>query len=378
MQNQAFPLIDVEGDARERGRQHGAKAAERIHRSIEIYIGALDRYKFGRAEFQSLTAELADRMTAYDAEQVEEMRGMAEGAKVPFEHIILCNGRSELLGLAKRQQDGLPDACTAAVVLPEASADGVLMHGQNWDGMYEQADVCIVLRIRREDGPDILTFTEAGQMARNGFNTAGIAITGNNLESERDYLKIGVPLPMVRRKALATPHYAHAIMHVYGTPKSGSNNMTLSHIEGETIDIECAPDESFVLHPENGLMVHANHWENPSARARLIDRVAIESAARILTPDSFYRSNRVRKFLTPKVGKITFDDFKQAFMDKFGEPYSVLRSVLPNAAEGGTICTTATIVMRPAEGIMEVARLTAQNPHFTRYTLAPKSERAAA
>src|SRR5690606_23014083 len=94
--------------------------------------------------------------------------------------------RRELLMYARMQPDTLaPDGCTAAVVLPEMSADGVLMHGQNWDWRVECAQTCIVMHIVRDDGPDILVFTEAGQLARSGFNAAGIAITGNNLESDR-------------------------------------------------------------------------------------------------------------------------------------------------------------------------------------------------
>ena len=41
--------------------------------------------------------------------------------------------------------------------------------------------------LRRDDGPDLLTFTEAGALGRSGFNAAGIAITANYLRSDRDY-----------------------------------------------------------------------------------------------------------------------------------------------------------------------------------------------
>jgi hypothetical protein len=56
----------------------------------------------------------------------------------------------------------------------------------------------VVVRILRDDGPDLLTFTEAGGLARSGFNSAGIAITANYLESDRDYRELGIPLPFIR------------------------------------------------------------------------------------------------------------------------------------------------------------------------------------
>ena len=78
------------------------------------------------------------------------------------------------------------------------TADGVLLHGQNWDWRAECAETGVVLRIRREDGPDILTFTEAGGLARSGLDSAGIGLTANALECDRDYQRgAGVPLPFM-------------------------------------------------------------------------------------------------------------------------------------------------------------------------------------
>ena len=103
----------------------------------------------------------------------------------------------------------------------------------------------VVLRILNENGPDILTYTEAGMMARSGFNSAGVAITGNNLESDCDYSQVGVPLPMIRRKALECPYVAPAMHAVYTTPKTASNNMAVSHCDGIAVNFECAPSETF-------------------------------------------------------------------------------------------------------------------------------------
>src|SRR6202007_2163302 len=97
------------------------------------------------------------------------------------------------------------------VVLPEAAQSSCLVHAQNWDWKRECTETAVVLRIRRDDGPDILTFTEAGALARSGFNAAGIAITANYLESDRDYSRVGVPLALIRRKVLESPHLALAM-----------------------------------------------------------------------------------------------------------------------------------------------------------------------
>ena len=88
------------------------------------------------------------------------------------------------------------------------------------------------MRVRRDDGPDFLTIVEAGGLARCGMNAAGIAITANYLESERDFSQTGVPLALIRRKVLEQEHFAFAIKAVATTPKSCSNNMMLSTVAG--------------------------------------------------------------------------------------------------------------------------------------------------
>jgi isopenicillin-N N-acyltransferase-like protein len=221
----------------------------------------------------------------------------------------------------------------------------------------------LVLHVRREDGPDILTFTEAGGLARCGLNSAGIAITANYLESDRDYRDTGVPLALIRRKVLLEEHVALAMRTVYATPKSASNNMIVSHAGGIAIDFECAPDETFQVLPEAGLIVHANHFQSPVALGKLRD------TGIATTPDSLYRDIRVRDLLRPALGQLTIDQVKNALFDDFASPWSVCRPPRLNTANNLS-ATVAMVVMQPDVGIMDVAMLPALDRRFTRYSLA--------
>ncbi|WP_207540959.1 C45 family autoproteolytic acyltransferase/hydolase [Sabulicella rubraurantiaca] len=356
------PLIEVSGPPRERGRQYGEKAASRIRRGIEHYSEQLGADGLDWPAIRELAREFEPSVARFDADMLEEMRGIAEGADVEPAAILLLNARTEILKLAKRRRDPDPDGCTAVVVLPGIAAQGKLIQAQNWDWKAECAETAVVLKIRREDGPDVLTFTEAGGLARNGMNAAGISITANYLESDRDYRSAGVPLALIRRKALMEPMLALAMRTIYCTPKSASNNMTVSHAEGVCIDFECAPDESFQVHPENGLLVHANHWQSPVALSKLKDTGVVN------TPDSLYRDLRVRELLGGKRGRITPEDVKLALFDEFQWPWSVCRPPRPNLSNNLS-ATVAQVVMTPADGVMEVAMLPALNRNFTRYTL---------
>jgi isopenicillin-N N-acyltransferase-like protein len=356
------PLIEVSGPPRGRGRQYGEAAAPRIRRGIEHYADQLGADGLTREGIRSLAAEFAPLVDRFDPDMTEEMRGIAEGAGVDFADILLLNARTEILKLAKRRKDPDPDGCTGVVAMPSVTADGVLIHAQNWDWKAECAETAVVLKIRRDDGPDVMTFTEAGGLARSGFNAAGIAITANYLESDRDYRSTGVPLALIRRKVLMSPLLALAMQAVYCTPKSAANNMIVSHAGGIAIDFECAPDESFQVHPDNGLLVHANHWVSPVALSKLRD-TGIAS-----TPDSLYRDLRVRDLLAPGRGRITTDAVKAALFDDFQSPWSVCRPPRRNLSNNLS-ATVAQIVMVPERGVMEVAMLPALDRRFARYAL---------
>src|SRR5262245_24297935 len=94
-----FPLIEVSGPPRERGRQYGRQAAERIHRGARHYTAQLERAALDATAIRTLTQAYVPRMEAFDPAHVEEMRGIAEGAEVEFETIALLNARTEIVKL---------------------------------------------------------------------------------------------------------------------------------------------------------------------------------------------------------------------------------------------------------------------------------------
>ena len=376
------PLIEISGPPFDRGLSYGRQAAERIALGVAHYLRQLEPSQFGAAQLRQAVAEYLPLIEAFDADFVQEMRGIARGANTAFEEIVLLNARTELLQLARSraiaagtQSEDDPDGCTGVMVQPHASAAGQLIHAQNWDWKAECAKTCVVLKVRREHGPDVLTFTEAGALGRSGLNSVGIAITANYLECDRDGMHTGIPLALIRRKVLEQEHLALALRTVYTTRKSASNNMMLSHAEGIAIDFECAPDETFQVHPEQGLMVHANHWLSPVALAKLRE-TGIQS-----TPDSLYRDLRVQMLLRPGLARpgplITVDAVKAALFDSFGAPWSVCRPERPNASSSLS-ATVAMIVMQPALGLMEVALLPAHQRTFTAYRLEPSFKPMAA
>lgn len=363
-------LIEVSGAPFERGMQYGRLAAVEVTKAIAHYIAQVRHLKLRDKDLSNIVRQYLPAIESFDPRYIEEMRGIADGAAVEFEHVVMLNARTEILKLAahpdlraKLVGGAEPDGCTTVAVEPEATSAGRLIHAHNWDWKLESAEASVVLRIRDTDGPDILTFTEAGALGRFGFNSLGIAISANYLESDRDYTQLGVPLALIRRKVLEQSHCALALRAAYVTPKSGSNNIVISHAGGGMVfDFECAPDESFEVEPKDGLLVHANHWRSPVALVKL------RETGIAATPDSLYRERRARHLLASKIGRINVDDVKATLLDDWGSPWSICRP--PHASSTSDLnVTVISLVMQPDEGIMEIAVLPALDPNFQTYSL---------
>lgn len=336
-----FPYIEVAGGPRERGRQYGEAARERVRASREIYFPAFAVKGLEWPRVRELASGFAAEIQGYEPTFVEEMRGIAEGSGLEFEEIVALNARTELL----YWQD---EGCTGAACMPEVTEGGHTLLGQNWDWRPACQESAIVLHVRPEDGPEMITFVEAGLLARAGLNAAGVGVTGNFLQSDTDFGRRGIPIPFIRRRILSSTSLAQAVGWVVRTPRAFSSNHLIAHAPGEAIDCESAPEEVFFLHPEDGILAHSNHFSTAGASARLRDTGIVRY------PDTLYRDRRLRRGLTAKAPSIQVEDFQAALHDHYGKPDSVCRH---DAArnDGTVIATVASLVMDLNEGRLWVA-----------------------
>ena len=365
-----FPLICISGPPFERGKQYGTQAGEQVAKGIDIYRDAFATAGIDWPEAMRLASIFTPKIAAYDTAYMEEIRGIATGAEQTVESIVALNARTEVIfwhDNEKQRQptttaDGIQEGCTALAALPEVTADGHLLHAQNWDWNPRCEASSIVLKIESEDGPDILTFVEAGQLARHGMNSAGIGLTVNGLQCNLDCGHIGIPNPLIRRRLLSSPTLAGALETVLNADISFSHNLMLSHKEGTVISLEATPEETFWLYPQEGVMSHANHFKCPVARTKLTD------IGLLRCPESLYRDSRVMTHLVANRGNISVATVKTALADTFGSPDAVLRT--PKARAGGNISgTVATEIMDTTAGSLWIAPSPYKGIHFTEYAL---------
>ena len=312
-----FPVFEIEGDAHECGIGHGRHAADRVAKTIEIYLAAFGKQRgLSLAEVRARAAEYSGAIEALDADIMAELRGIAAGAKQRVEDIVAVNCRTEILYGARA---GLEPAteCTTIVALPEATREGGVLVGKNWDWRSPCVEAVVVLKLRQTGKPRLTLVVEAGMVGRNGFNEHGIMVCGNLLVSIHDKGQVGVPIPILRRRVLHSVHFYEAIDTLVKSARGASGNYLLAHRDGVAIDFETTPNEAYAVYPQRGLLTHSNHFQSAVAQAA--------GVTKYYTGDSLYRDFRARQLLEPKIGEITVDDIKSTLADHFGFPRAICR-----------------------------------------------------
>jgi isopenicillin-N N-acyltransferase like protein len=342
--NQPYPLVAVAGSARERGRQHGEQARERVARSIDIYRPAFESGpKLHWEQVIERAKGFAAQIEAVDPGLLEEMHGIAEGAGFLPEEIVAINCRTELL-YGRGAPAAAAHECTTIAVGPNASRDKTTILAKNWDWKAACQESVIILQARQADGPDFVMVVEAGMIGRDGFNEHGIAVCGNLLRSTLDGSRPGVPVPLIRRRVLNSRRLDDALGAIMKAERAASTNYIVAHESGVIINFEASPEQTYPLYPEAGLLTHSNHF---TATAALVQAIGCD-----VGPDSLYRIQRARDLLEPKLGDITVEDVQNALRDHAGYPRSVCRHS-ENGRDGSA--SIASIVIDLGAKTMHVA-----------------------
>lgn len=344
----ALPLIDLEGTPHDGGVLHGRAAADRIAHNLEIYYDRFQREARLRPE------EVRDRALRYlavidrtDPEYGQAMRGVGEGARLPIADIAVLNARYEILysqysTLNQSEQASLTvDGCTAFAVTPEASADGHLYLGQNWDWFPQVRGV--MLRSRRPGGFALAAFTEAGIVGgKIGMNSAGLGLVINGLLSNKDdWRRLRTPFHVRTWRMLHARSIDDAAAVVTREARSCSANFLLGQANGSArvINIEAAPEAVCTLQPHEGTLSHANHFVDPGA-LQIWQPLAEDRTT------TYQRGARMHQLLEAGKtnGTLNATGLMEMLRDHAGRPDSVCRHPNPSLPEEQRVETVVSVL----------------------------------
>lgn len=314
------PIISLSGSPFELGFQHGSQAKKAIEDNVRFYMNLWQYLGGGRRdEILKDIQGFVPYIEQCDPQILEELQGVADGSGVKVEEIVALNARTEVTFacLPNPMKGAAPGGCTSFAITPEATQNGHMFIGQNWDWRAEAENSCIVLKLHQQDKPDIIMHTEAGTVGHRGFNSAGIGVCINYIRCEDDEFRLGLPFLIKLRVILNSTNLPDCLKMLMSFVGPNSMNMVIAHRDGEAIDVENTPNDVLFLYPEGGILTHANHFESPRLKARDIGKSTL--------PDTIFRSNRALRLLNDCKGTLGWDTIEEVLKDHFGYPNSICR-----------------------------------------------------
>jgi len=300
--------VRVGGAHREVGIQIGAATAAAVRRHAD----AVDHERRAQAAaYREATASDLPWL-------VEEIDGVAEGA-----------GADPLAVFAASVEEIWADAavpagrCSDLVGCGPATADGHVWVAHNNDLDPAREDELVALEWHIEGEPVLLTIG-IGPWISVGFNSAGLALTGNELSPNDD--RIGIPRLLLVRDILRRRTLDEAVAAALNPRRASSYNNLLSHRDGGVVSVEGSATDAELLRPADGTLAHTNHYT--SARMGAYER---DPAA---TAGSRARQRSACGWL--ERGPVTPGLLRDALSDHTGAPDSLCRHT-EHGAESKTV-----------------------------------------
>ncbi len=297
-------FLPVSGTHYECGRQVGSACAGLMQRMLAHSRASLPpglRWEACRRAAQPYL-DAAQRAFPW---VLEELRGAADGAGVDFLDLFV-DSVEELFDQPPASR------CSDFAACPPAT-DGHVLLAHNNDLSPEAQEHVLAIEWDFPDHPRLLT-VGVGPFPSIGVNAARIALTGNQL-SPNDQ-RPGVPRLVIARALLSARDFDEAVAIALHAERASSYNNIISSGDGRIVSVEASATDHELLHPEDGWLVHTNHYTHP--RMGQYEQQTPQDMA-----GSFSRYERARALMQARSGPVSLSMLKACLSDHESAPVSL-------------------------------------------------------
>ncbi|KAI9737886.1 MAG: hypothetical protein M1834_009256 [Cirrosporium novae-zelandiae] len=304
-------MLDIvcRGTPYEIGFKHGTEARLQISRSIVFYAGMFRQTsKVEWPQVKETAAGIEREMVKRWPRYWEEMRGIADGAKVDLLDIVALNVRTEIaFGM-------FSDGCTSLYWKTEKRP----FQAQNWDWNEAQKENLILITIHQADFPIIKMVTEAGIIGKIGLNSCGVGILFNAIRA-KGMNPTHLPAHLGLRMALESTSAMDAVTKLETCGMASSAHILIGDPH-EAIGLEFT-SSTFARVPMDShrRVIHTNHL--------LQDHPGVEESHNWI-PDTFFRVKRMQELTDEFVDRGQepgWEEFSRFFEDRVNCPASICR-----------------------------------------------------
>jgi isopenicillin-N N-acyltransferase-like protein len=334
-------VVELAGSPRERGRAHGETLRGEIRELHGAFVGLMAAPEEGappipEAEMVAYARRHEPFVAVAAPDLLEEMRGIAEGAGLPFDAILVltCVAEIRRLRVPAVRSALATRGCTLFAV-----QGGEVLIGQTYD--IEPLWTPILFRIAGHgEEPDQLVVGHAGIMAEFGLNAAGIAFAGSAILVADQ--RPGVPAPVIARMILESRRLAQAAEAVTETARTVGIHYLIASPFG-VIDLETSATRHAISYLQEPAFASANHIRSPALA---------DLALGTWGASTYVRKGRMRRLLVEAGPSPTPEALQRCLADHADFPVGICNHVAP----GLSACESrAAMVARPADATLWVA-----------------------
>ena len=172
----------------------------------------------------------------------DELEGIAEGAAIKLEEVVLIMLHEELY-----HRGALPKVphCTAVAVGPPLTHKGETLVGQTWDWMESVAGLSRVVHWQRDEGPSLLAYGFPGMFCGAGLNSAGLALcwTSAGLGEKTRGVRVGIPSYVLLTHFLYQESLDEVIEEARRATNAGWFTFVMGDSRGRLLNIEGSPEK---------------------------------------------------------------------------------------------------------------------------------------
>lgn len=350
-------VVHLQGTPREIGLQHGVLLKNEIHFLLDYFINEEKKFFGAGVDVMERNAPRLEKFIPADL--LEEMHGIAEGAGVPYQHILWAN---TFLDVVSAIWSGVAPSCSNFAVLGSHSGTGQIVHGRNldWSSNAKLAAANTVFVIKPDNGIAFVSLSWPGMAGTlTGMNAQKISMGEMTSISDEATLD-GTPFMIHLRILLQNADTLDKAYEILETlPRTTGYNAVVT--DGKIDDgflAEMNASRIFRKGPENGMLIRTNHYLHPGMQKTQKKIHAILGSEK--KKETFYRFERLTQLLTNNAGKVN-PELAMAFL---GDKYNPETGQISPEHEN-TVCkgnTLQSVVMLPETYEMHLAFKTIPAP----------------
>ncbi|MBP9721831.1 MAG: hypothetical protein KBD64_01590 [Gammaproteobacteria bacterium] len=299
-----IPILELSGSYSHMGECFGASYRTEIKELAQSRMDRLISFvkKYGKVtvtqeEVLDLTRNTLLVHEKYDANIWDEFTGIARGADILLEWLLVLNSYTDLRDyICKVKGFNDPevrfDGCTGFILDKTMTAEKQIIIGQTWDMSVEAIDYLVIVKKTPNPGcgPSMVYLTTMGCLALIGLNQHKLAVGTTNLIANDS--QIGINYLHTITKALMCEDYSSLVKTIIHTTRmSGHSFLCANTTQGNLI--ETSAKEYFNQKLDHYPLVKTNHYGDSMLACQAV-------SPELRQRNSMYRSGRAISLLSSR------------------------------------------------------------------------------